>query len=249
MPLEQLQQRAKSKQNETEASLATGRLKNHEGYSAAVRRLDELSIELKAHIDQKERIKASMCREPQEAQIYTRNEPRVWDNQDDVAVLAKTMVRTGKLPSGLDAQSKLISGLHEPDARPAALKFDFERRAIDVCEYAVMLHKKTVLAQKRQAIADICAALRPKYQPIARRVAEALLELGSALEEERAFSHQLMSEDAELAHGLRPRPFFPVGILSSPDLYAWISEAIAEGLIDPTDPRAHALGAASKATA
>jgi hypothetical protein len=250
MQLEQLQQRARAKAKETDAAVGVGRLDNHKGYSAAIRKLEELSSELEAHIDQREIIKARSCRDVPEARGYIRNAMRMWNlTSEEIAMIARERIRTGKLPEDLNDPCEFIDNVKDPDARPVILKFDFERRAVEVLKVAVNIQRKTVATQKRQAVAEICQVLQPKYSPIARRVAEALLELGAALEEERAFCRQLLSTDAEIAEGLKPRAFFPGDVLSRPNLCLWLSEAMEAGLIDSTDPRASALGAASKATA
>jgi hypothetical protein len=246
--------RTKGKQKETDAVAAVGRLKNHLGYVAALHKLHELEGKLAAHRKQREFLRDRRCRESNNVQQYISNDGVPWafkyDGEEDIAVLARLTIKEGAIPQDvLDDPCRFIPHYFEPDDLKPCIAYDAERRAVEIYAVAVAIQKKTVIASKKDAIRDICASLKPTYDPIAKKVAEALLNLGLAIEEERAFSHQLMAEDADLAQGLRPRPFFPVGILSSPDLYAWTSECIAEGLIDPQDPRATALGAASKATA
>ena len=201
-----------------------------------MRRLEELSTELKAHIDQKERIKTGACRDIEKPKSTFAMNRRSGITQTMSSCSQGQRFTPENSPDGLDVPSELLSRFRDPDARPAILKLDYaaasDRRP---ASSAVSFRRKTVPAQKRQAIADICAVLQPKYQPIARRVAESLLELGAAVEEERAFSRQLVAEDAEIAQGLKPSPFFPVGVLSSPDLELWVHEAMESGLIDPTD--------------
>jgi hypothetical protein len=246
--------RTRGKRKETDTVDASGRLKNHVGYATAFQKLEQLEGELATHRKQREFLRARACRESENVRRYIASGVVPWafsyTGEEDVAVLARMTIRSGAIPQdALDDRGRFIPDYFEPDEEKACVTYDAERRAVEILEVAVGIQKKTVITAKNQAIQDICLSLKPQYDPIATKVAEALLNLGAALEEERAFSHQLMAEDAELAQGLRPRPFFPVGILSSPDLYAWTSECIAEGIIDPADPRANALGAASKATA
>ena len=246
--------RTKGKQKETDTVAAVGRLKNHLGYVAALHKLEELEGELATHRKQRELLRDRRCRESQDVRKYIANDCPPWafkyEGPEDVAVLARIRIKNGAIPQDvLDDPCRHIPDYFDADELKACVAYDAEHRAVEILTVAVGIQTKTVIAAKKDAIRDICASLKPTYDPIATKVAEALLNLGAALEEERAFSHQLMAEDAELAQGLRPRPFFPVGILSSPDLYAWTSECIAEGIIDPADPRANALGAASKATA
>jgi hypothetical protein len=242
--------RVQSKQKETETTGGVSQVADCENYAAAVRKLDELSVQLKRHVDAKNVIEGRSSRYVEDARAYVRNSARIWDlTPQEVRVRAQMFVRTGQLPPEVDEPNRLAAAYRDPDARDVILQFDHERRAIEICKEAIELQRKTVAEQKRQAIAEVCRSLEPKWRSVAKRFAEEVLDFGAALEDLNGFHQALISNDAELPLGLKPQPFIPAGMLSE-DLKTWMIAAIEAGLIDATDPRLRFLGnAASKAIA
>jgi hypothetical protein len=242
--------RVQSKQKETETTGAVSQVADCENYAAAARKLDELSAELKRHIDARNVIEGRSTRYVEDARAYIRNSARIWDlTPQEVRVRAQMFIRTGQLPPEVDEPNRLAAAYRDPDARDVILQFDRERRAIEICKEAIELQRKTVAEQKRQAIAEVCRSLEPRWRSVAKGFAEAVLELGASLEDLNGFLQAAISNDAELPQQLMPRPFIPAGMLSE-DLRIWMTAVIEAGLIDATDPRLRFLGnAASKAIA
>lgn len=159
--------------------------------------------------------------------------------EDEISNLQKDSAE-GQRPSRLDEDAQRLV-----DGKKAA-PFDFEaltsrrdalvRRRATLTK-AVALVRRRVNGEETAASRIVCEKLAPEHRAIVGAVAKSLIQLGRALEVERAFRENLNDSGVKFSGYLRPMPVPGLGLVTdnSGRLAAWFKDAIEHELIDVGD--------------
>ncbi len=227
--------------NETATRRPTIRLDAHEGYRHAAAKLEELKKQIAPHKNEAVRIEMQLTRASAAARQYITRGVRLFryfDTAEWDAVLRKVITQ-GMVDERL--LREVCAETPKPQVPEDDLKtiraLDDEQVLIELLKGAIELQEKEVRMQKKVAIAHICESLRVDRQPIIRKLAEALTQLGQAVAEEQAFDAYLADIEPDLAAGIKPR-IFPT-LLANADLFHWFGECINTDLL--TDEQIRSL--------
>ena len=159
--------------------------------------------------------------------------------EDEISLLQKESAE-GQRPSRLDEDAqRLVDG---EEAAPFDLEALTSRRGAlqqrrMTLGRAVALVKRRVKGEEVNASRIVCQKLVPEHRAIVGGVAKALVQVGRALEVERAFRENLNDSGVRFSGYLRPMPVPGLGLVtdSSGRLAAWFKDGYESGLIDVFD--------------
>ena len=133
------------------------------------------------------------------------------------------------------AETPLLSAEEAIRPNPLVQKLNHLGEQLDDARAAIEILQPLLVKERAEASARYCDTLKPQYDAIAQRVCAALIELGAATEDHRAFLSDIHSQGAA-SSSLRPmRPESDLGSALDPysPLRLHLGDAIFLGHLDP----------------
>jgi cell division septum initiation protein DivIVA len=231
----------------TNDDAARTRLKDNPRYSECLATLDRLTSDLERHKARTDQLKQQACRLGAGARQFVSREATALPmltqaafdalakkaaaaSSDDLLKEIADVRRDGKETRQIPVP---ILGQYGDETDVQHIEnLDVERAAVILLERAIELQRNDVLRVKNIAMAEIMINLKPRFEAISRKIANALMGLASALKEERRFVVELTVQDSAFADALNLKPLSRAELLTSPAVTAWLADAVKSGIID-----------------
>lgn len=206
--------------------LKSTELKDHAAYSDARAKLEKLDLALAEASRRIEMLKLKINRASRGARLHiTRAGVLFSAEQQMLEHLIARIIEIGSVPPEMVAKARRATpelGLDPSDMEMISEYRDAEGTE-ELLVRAITLQRREVLRQKKSAITEICEALRPERERIARSLAQSLLQFTAALREEISFIDRLTIQDAAIPDSLSPGPFPLTNGPTDPEAVRWLA--------------------------
>jgi hypothetical protein len=212
-------------------------LASHAGYREAAQKLDELKNELIAHKTEVSKKEQLLIRASSQARQFAGRGALILPSlsEPEFNSIAHKVIAAGMVPKELLGELRSKAPLLQiQDSYDAAIlsALNDERATVELLERAIRLQEKELQTQKRSAMQQLNASLRPERTGQIGALTDAVTVLAGAIKEEEAFETWLAGADPDLVRSMRPR-LFPTLLLANKELFDWLRQCIEEAVLSP----------------